>query len=319
MLELTREIAGEIIIVRMHEAPHIDELVALLMFEEHGTTEALDYACHVIDDNSVLSLGCEGSRLDEHQESLYPQRQDCCATLVAKLLGLMEDPVWEPLLTFVYLTDTGKRLNGKKGLGRHVYDIGNLFKTHWRYSQATMAMTEQVKVGVVEQCLAVLKRTIWDQSYFVRAVAEIQERGVVEDVTNGPRVVLIESDNHQANAAARKHFKADVVVLRQPIQQTHIFASQNRKKRPRHLAAGFDRLAAALSRAELALQGNDPRIVPDSVTREGRLPDKCWYYHRPHALHNGTESYPTEYPPSQLTNDEIMDIIRETLRDTRYA
>jgi len=319
MLELTRTIAEEIIIVRMHDDPHIDELVALLMLELHGTSEILDYACSVEDGRSVLYLGCEGSRLDEHQESLYPQRQDCCTTLVAKQLNLLEDPIWEPLIDFTYLTDTGRRFNpARKGYGRHIYDIGNSFKLNWRYCRAHMVMTQHVQEQIISNCLFELKKIIWSQERFMAAVAEIEERGWIDNVTNGPRVVFIESDNYQANAAARNHFKADVVVLRQPIQQTHIFASKNRKRRPAYLEEGFDRLAAALSQAELALQGNDPSIVPDTVTREGRLPDKCWYYHRPHALHNGSESYP-DRPPTQLSDDEIMDIIHQTLRDTRYT
>jgi hypothetical protein len=111
-----------------HKRPHADELMALMLLKKFPEGESLlpgvsnapveflstgelpdGKTAHDFPD--VVFLGCGGGMFDEHATSQKDRDEgDCCATLVAKYLGLNKTPALQKILTFIKSED----LNGSK-------------------------------------------------------------------------------------------------------------------------------------------------------------------------------------------------------------
>jgi hypothetical protein len=106
-----------------HNRPHADELVALMLLKKFPqgeekfsgvstaevsflTTGELPNGQTAKDFPDTVFLGCGGGDFDEHATSQKGRTEgECCATLVAKYLGINMDPALQKILTFIKSED----------------------------------------------------------------------------------------------------------------------------------------------------------------------------------------------------------------------
>jgi hypothetical protein len=106
-----------------HNRPHVDELVALMLLKKFPegeekfpgvknatvsfmTTGELPDGKTANDFPDTIFLGCGGGMFDEHATSQKERVEgECCATLVAKYLGIENDPGLQKILTFIRSED----------------------------------------------------------------------------------------------------------------------------------------------------------------------------------------------------------------------
>ena len=106
-----------------HNRPHADELVALMMLKKFSkgeekfpgvsdskieflTTGELPNGKTAKDFSDTIFLGCGGGDFDEHATSQKDRVEgECCATLVAKYLGLEKNKELQKILTFIKSED----------------------------------------------------------------------------------------------------------------------------------------------------------------------------------------------------------------------
>ena len=106
-----------------HRRPHADELVALMLLHKFPegekkfpgvskasisflTTGEIGEGKTAKDFPDTIFLGCGGGEFDEHATSTRERVEgECCATLVAKSLGIDKEPGLQKILTFVKSED----------------------------------------------------------------------------------------------------------------------------------------------------------------------------------------------------------------------
>lgn len=304
--------------VEVHPGAHVDELLAILMLHLAATKQLVEKNA-----NKTIGLGVGGGCFDEHPTNGQVRKEgECTATLVAKALGLTQDPVWSRLIRYAYWVDQGEPMPRPEGEDEkaypeewnHVFDINNLFKCRWRQlmKQKGSRVSNEDGLEYVQQCLADLTTFFTQQQDFMAAYDEIRQKGgnfEVENRGKSVRVVMITSDNPEINAAARHHEKADIVIRRSSRGNVQIF-------RNKQCRIGLDDLAQALIIRECELRKVD---VPqwDDLRREGDGPCKVWYYFRPHGmLLNGSEQH--ERPATLIPENELIELVMLSLTSDYY-
>jgi hypothetical protein len=297
-----------------HERPHVDEIVAIWLLRKFGeerfpgvasatvsftTVRKLAEAGQKPEDyekRGMLLLGIGGGRFDEHP-TMEAERKagDCAATLVARELGVGDDPSLAKILRFVRAADVQGNASP--------FDVSYVVKLlHGQYPDDPQR--------VIDWALVAIEAKYQEQLRFFTVVKpEFDAKARVEEVAVGQRrlkMVVIESDEDGIHKYARSEFgvRAAVVIQRRSTGNVAVFGNKQ---------AGVDlREAAKLIRLEereakgLELARDEERLLA-----EGYAPGaEEWFYHKQgQMLLNGSLTQ-ADVPATRLGLDRIAELVK---------
>jgi hypothetical protein len=297
-----------------HERPHLDEIVAIWLLRKFGEqrfpgsgTAAVSFTSvrklaeaglkpEDYEARGMLLLGVGGGRFDEHP-TLEEGRKagDCATTLVAKELGISDDPALAKILRFVRAADVEGNASP--------FDVSYVVKLlHPRFP------TDPHKV--IEWALVAIEAKYEEQRRFFTVVKpEFDAKAKVEEIAVGQRrlrVVTIDSDEDGIHKYARSEYgaRAAVVIQRRAKGNVAVFGNKQ---------AGVDlREAAKLLRlAEQAAKGQMVTTDEERLTAEGQVPGaEEWFYHKQgQMLLNGSLTQ-ADVPATRLGLDQIAELVK---------
>lgn len=304
-----------------HERPHLDEIVAIWLLRKFGEQRFPGSSTATVSFTSVrklaeaglkpddyeargmLLLGIGGGRFDEHP-TLDEGRKagDCATTLVAKELGVSDDPALVKILRFVRAADVEGNASP--------FDISYVVKLlHARYP------TDPHRV--IEWALVAIEAKHQEQVRFFTVVKpEFDAKAKVEEVAVGQRrlrMVTIDSDEDGIHKYARSEYgaRAAVVIQRRSTGNVAVFGNKQ---------AGVDlREAAKLLRlAEQVAKGEVVTTDEERLTAEGQAPGaEEWFYHKQgQMLLNGSLTQ-VDVPATRLSLDQIAELVKIGIDPTR--
>lgn len=297
-----------------HERPHLDEIVAIWLLRRFGEQRFPGIGTAAVEFTSIrrlaeagrkpedyeaegtLLLGIGGGRFDEHP-TLDADRKagDCATTLVARDLGISDDPSLAKILRFVRAADVDGNASP--------FDISYVVKLlHARHPEEPSR--------VIEWALVAIEAKYQEQLRFFTVVKpEFDAKAKVEEIAVGKkrlRVVTIDSDEDGIHKYARSEFgaRAAIVIQRRSSGNVAVFGNKQ---------AGVDlREAAKLIRlAEREAKGLEPAPADDKLLAEGYAPGaEEWFYHRQgQMLLNGSLTQ-ADVPPTRLSLDRIAELVK---------
>jgi hypothetical protein len=295
LLELEIEVVGKKVVIRTHERPHFDEIVAKWLIEKYADKEFLQkYAS-----GGIIEVGIGGGPFDEHRKDKEEKQEECAATLVAKALGLDDDPVFKKLLRFTVTTD-------QKG-GSQPFDIASLTKIlHQQFPNNPEKVIKWVEMGI--------EAKYYEQSqFFKEAREEFRKAGKIEWI-KGPggqklKMVSIISGNSQVAKYARSvnGGQAAIVIQKHPKGNVQIFTNK------RFRLKLFD-VVRVIRLEEQKAKGKV--IVRDwqKLESEGEIEgiEEWFYYKIGEMLLNGSLTAP-DVPPSRLSLERIEELVKIAL------
>lgn len=310
MIRLFRNVAGQRVIVLTHDQPHLDEIVALWLAERFGTLEFLEQYLEGNNGLKALMLGIpEGKHFDEHaRENRAGQKDECCATLMAKALGIDRSQILRKLLEYVRSRDC-------EG-GNQPLEFDRLVKLR---NQRHPDEPEKVIVWT----FSVLDDIYGEAVEFAAALTEFRANAVVHQLP-GPNCTLrlaeIVSDNPQLHKAARSRGYDLVVIKSDKTGNVVILAD---KTRFRQLGITLDDVAYLLRLQERQVRDEFPVQSWYDLSSTQALVELCrdgtiahapeWFYHRVACqLLNGSHSM-TDVPPTKIPLDDIVTIVKQGL------
>jgi hypothetical protein len=297
-----------------HERPHLDEIVAIWLLRKFGeprfpgigTADVAFTSIRKLNEaglkpedyeaQGTLLLGIGGGRFDEHP-TLEEGRKagDCATTLVAKELGVSDDPSLAKILRFVRAADVEGNASP--------FDVSYVVKLlHARYPEDPHR--------VIEWALVAIEAKYEEQHRFFTVVKpEFDAKARVEEIEAGKRrlrVVIIDSDEDGIHKYARSEYgaRAAIVIQRRSSGNVAIFGNKQ---------AGVDlREAARLIRlAEREAKGLPLAPEDERLLAEGYAPGaEEWFYHRQgQMLLNGSLTQ-ADVPPTRLSLDRIAELVK---------
>ena len=297
-----------------HEKPHLDEITAIWLLKRFGEVKfpgiskaeiifwntggkapdnqsAEDYEA-----KGVLLIGVGGGRFDEHPTATKNRKEgECAATLVAKALGINDNPALSIILKFV----TDKDL---KGSGTP-FDLGGVVKT-WLQQRPD----EPIKaIGWVMVGLDVKYQ---EQLSFLTETKEEFEKNSYIFQTTGPKgdkikVAVCRSDDQQINKFARSVYggNASIVVQQQTTGNVQIFVD-GRSGLKLYEVVKLIRLKEQMVKGEI-ITNNWKELALDGKVAGAEE----WYFQESgQMLLNGSLTA-NGVPPTKLTLDEIIRLI----------
>lgn len=286
------QVAGKELLVEFHKDPHFDEILAGWLVEHFGTNEFLDeYA-----PDGKLHIGVGGGPFDEHPGPNNQKKDgECAATLVAKALGVDNDPALEPLLHYAWVRD----LRG----GAHPFELETLVKVfHRQFPNRPLKVIRWVEMAIEAKYQEQLQFVTETKTEFERA-AEVEE--IAGPGGRTLKMVSVVSDNPLMNKFARSAQGGYVAIIIQ--QQTSGNVQIFTDKR-----FGIDlRDVVRMIRLE-EQKANGELITTDwrELEVEGKIEGiEEWYYHREgQMLLNGSLTAPN-VPPTRLSLKQIKEIV----------
>jgi hypothetical protein len=321
--------AKKILGIVTHPQPHLDEIFALWLLYNFGKTffVNIEDIIHSIftgksgiyfhrqrdlpegiskNRDSYIFLGTCGGPFDEHQTREEERKEgECCATLVAKFLGVSDMPELALMLKEV------KRIDLISGAG-----------TFHLASIIAMAYKENYPFSTILQMAFVQFNLLYsNQKSFHSNGVDFQKAQKVELVSGDGRkikVVFAKTDNTDFSAYARFEFGdcQDVIVQMNNTGNVQIFTRRpNPKKEPGRRSVNLDDLARILRLAEQQLSGEpvstDWTLLSSEVGPEGTI----WYYQKKaECLLNGSTTAPN-IPPTKIPFEQFPKLVQIALTD----
>lgn len=286
MIQIRMEVAGETVTFFTHELPDLDEVTPKWLIEKFGNKEFLDkYA-----PEGKIEVGVGGGPLDEHPTAEDKRKEDECATtLVAKALGVDDDPALEKILRFVLIHDT-------KG-GAQPFDLSYLVGL---VNQQFPNEPEKV----FKWASIALEAKYQEQVQYFAAEMENAE---IEEIP-GPhgqalKLVSIVSDNRQMAKFLRSEVNAAVCIMKKSSGQVQILTNK------KFNLTLYD-VAQMINLAEQEAEGNVRITDWKKLSAEGTILNGKWFFHyEGRILLNGSPKHP-DVPPTQLSLERIKEIVR---------
>lgn len=306
-----------------HEMPHLDEIAAIWLLRKFGeiifpgisTAKILFWnnggktpdgrTAEDYEREGILLVGVGGGFLDEHATAAQERKEgECATTLVAKALGVDDDPTLKKILKFVVNNDI-------KG-GEQPFGLASLVKLlHQQYSEDPNKVIDWAVMGIeAEYC---------NQLEFLGSTREEFKRMAVIEEIIGPagkmfKMASFESDNKQMSKFARSMHGccADVVVQRKSSGKTQVFTNKK-------TGLTLDEVAKMIRIAEMQKKGRVITSDWKKLSAEGSIPGaEEWHFHiEGQMLLNGSLTA-TGVPPTKLTLDEIVDIVRAGINPSAF-
>ncbi len=295
MVNIELHVGGEKVMVKTHDKPHLDEIAAMWLIEKFGTAEFLEK--YVVD--GCLTIGVGGGPFDEHPNGgSQAKPNECSATLVAKTLGVEDDPALKVILNFVLIHD----IQG----GAQPFDLSILVK------QVNLLYPDDPK-RVIDWAMVALEAKYKEQNAFFEAVDDFSKNAKIEAIQIGNGQILkmaaINSDNPQMGkyARAKTGGQMDIFVQRDKEGHTCIFSDKRS-------GIGLSDVARVLRYMEQKARGKMVTTDWDELVAEGTVPGaEMWYYHREgQMLLNGSLTNPN-VQPARLNLEQIQSIVRIAL------
>lgn len=305
--------------VRMHPRPHLDELLALYILRKYGQTlfpgitkakihlvRAEGDATGEADDHEgnlalgVLALGTGKGPFDEHTLEGVSQNE-CCATLVAKYLGVQGNPELRQLLNYTLNND-------RKGTSTQ-FDLAQIIQALYFLH----GKDKNGELAVVTEALGLIT-ALWERQrdFHVNAAQAFAEADRLTFMRGHRKIRVAMMKTNNLQAAKYAHYKrADIAVIRNSRGHTQVLVNHK-------TLAGVSLVhVVRLLRIEeqRAINANQLTADWEAYGQEGMLLN--WYFHREgtsQSLLNGSATAPG-VTPSKLNSDQIFDAISAGLTE----
>lgn len=313
--------------IATHVKPHLDEIAAIWLLRKFGeatlpgssTAKVLFWGnggstpdgrpAEIWEKEGVLLLGIGGGRFDEHPSGASNGRKEgeCTTTLVAKALGIEDNPVFKKILRYVLTEDT-------KG-GDSPFGLAALVKL--LHDQ----LPEEPE-RVMDWTMTALDAKLNEQEQFNAFPEEEWRRIATLEEISGPRdrkykLAVVLSDNPQAAKFARslRGGRADIVVVKRSTGHVQIFTNNGKGFR-----ISLRDVAQSLRIMEQEAKGERRNVDFVKLGAEGKLEGaEEWFYHlQGQMLLNGSLTA-TDVPPTKLSLDEIRNALVAALDPRAFS
>lgn len=259
----------------------------------------------------MLLVDLPGSRFDHHIET-HDKKTECASTLVAKYLGIINNPELKKVLMFAKRDD----LEGKGTISIDPLDrafglpgiIMSMNRVHVNHPNAILDLVISIyEAHVYEE----YKRTVEMPQEWKELKAQGIAKEVVVPAMQGPMLlVYLTSDNTSLPGFIRAYRKADVVVQRRISGHTNILTRQDKDYRL-DLRPIISRIRVAEAKAGSVTLAAD--TVLDKPGKVDGVPE--WYYDTAaNTLQNGGVN-PQGVPATKLSLEEIARLVQEGMRE----
>lgn len=292
MARFVMRVAGETVFFDTHEGPHLDEIATKWLIEKFGDKEFLDKYVS----NRILEVGIGGGLFDEHPVNSERKEGECAATLVAKALGVDDNPALEKILKFVVTHDL-------KG-GAQPFDLASLVKLlHQQFPNDPERVIEWAMVG--------LEAKYREQLQFFTATKQEFERAAEIEEIQGPgrqtlKMVTVVSDDEQMSKFARSSFGggAAIIIQRRSSGNVQIYTNK------RYGLTLYD-VAQMIRLAEQRAKGQVVMTDWETLSSEGKVEgtEEWFFHHAGQMLLNGSLTAP-DVPPTKLSLEQIKEMVR---------
>ncbi len=264
-----------------------------LRLHEGDTAESLEA-------EGILCVGVGGGKFDEHATDDAPAKEgDCAATLVAKHLGIANDPALRGLLAYAYHCDT------ETGVSQ--YEIAAAMK-------AMQDLWPDEPQRILDWLFAYLLALRADQREYRLAIPIFDKEEETIDVRaewgdGNPctMATVISSNTKLVRVAFSSKNRRSILVQQNPkTGQVQIYT--NKAHRVVLLA-----VAAALRLEEAKCAGRDvSNEKPEDWEYEGtvRGDDRWFYFKKGEMLFNGSKTRP-DVPPTRIPLEVILEIVAQ--------
>ncbi|MEK7570141.1 MAG: hypothetical protein AAB515_01715 [Patescibacteria group bacterium] len=268
----------------------MDEIAALWLAMRFATPDWVARYCP----ESVLQLGVGGGAFDEHPTTDNPAKaEDCCTTLMARSLGLSDQPELVQLQKFIFNVDV-------KGNGSP-FDLYNLVK------QLNEAHPNDPQ-KVIDWAFLALDAKHAEQLDFVESQEAVRMARVItaqNHTGDQYSILIVESDHGSVVRAASHMLQRDWVALVQRRSNGHTMVFTNKR-----MPVVLSEVAKHIRIAELGARGRTEPIPAQDFYKEGFMRDIPWFYNpRGEMLLNGSNTTPN-VEPSKLTADQVAACVR---------
>ncbi len=313
-------VAGEPVRIMTHLAPHFEDLLAVYIVREYGTTEFLNK--HVV--GGEIEVGCGGGALDDHAQvdRQKHQAKKCAALLVAEALGVDKERSLRRLLTFALFTDRGEAQNkGRPDVTEHYHPLtlDQRIKEEWRDFSESPEDYDYDPMVIVRRALDEIRLFHREQIRYWKACDIVRDDKYARQfqIPHGDedtlRVVMVWHDNCSVNAAARSQLHADIVV--QFKSDRHVQIHTRKRKNPIQMRD----VARVIRMFEQEAAGEV--FVRDwgQLGKDGNMSeDDRWFLTAHSQLLNGSESY-VDVTPTSLSDEQIERALNIALRPDAFG
>ncbi len=305
--------------IRTHVGAHFDEYVAIVALRDHGedlfpgvSTAHVTYmgadealpdgkTASDLEREGVLLVGVGRGRFDEHAErNDNPLIRVCCATLVARALGLDEDPAWDRILKYASRIDS----TASAGAFDLATTVKNMHAAHPDDPDAVLAWAT----------MAIRAAMFQDIDYHHRAREDFRNVIVehIEDASGCTYTfATVESDALTIAKFVRSSdgCQADIVLVRRSNGSAFIATNQRRKL---ELGPALRRIR----KAEFKAKGIDVPVDDDVLAQADSVPGLPeWYFHRRGRmlLNGGNSTRGTS--PTRLSTEDLRTHLRDGIAE----
>ena len=295
-----------------HARPHLDEIVAIWLLRKFGEvrypgigTANIDYwsnggttpdgrSASAYEKEGALLIGVGGGRFDEHPGvGVERKKSQCAATLVARDLGVIEDPALDMILDTVAQNDL-------KGHGNPL-DLANLALV--MYGQMSH---EQVIAWVTDGLEA---RYAERTKFFGQAAKEFAEKAMVEDIVRPSgkvKLAVIESDDDQVAKFAKTKDGCNAAVTVQKRSSGNVQIMTNKK-----FGIKLYDVVKAIRYEEQVEAGKIVTSDWKALESEGKVAGaENWFFHEEgQMLLNGSLTV-TDMLPTRISLEKIVELIK---------
>ena len=298
-----------------HHRPHLDEIVAIWLLRKFGEEKfpGINSAKIVYVDagsgprngmkedeweaKGMLPVGVWGGCFDEHPTAGTERKEkECAATLVAKVLGVEDDPALEKILKFV----TNDDLNASSSPFDLSYVVKLLNQQHpddtnfvmeWAMTGLNAKYFEQFQFWTVT-------RQAFDDCAQIEKIIVFGGREV--------NMVTICSDDPQVSKFARSKSGSDAAIVIQKCKSgnVQIFTNKRYGLKIRDVVVML-RLAEQKAKGEVVTTGWEDLAVEGRVTGA----EEWWYQQKAQNVYNGALTA-KNIPPTKLSLAQIQEIVQ---------
>ena len=296
-----------------HNRPHLDEIAAIwilkkfgeqifpgistaqLIFWETGGQTPNGRSAQEYDNEGYLLLGVGGGRFDEHPGDDQRKKEECAFTLVMRALGLIDEPYFEKIITFV-------KNNDLKGAA-NPFDLAQITQSlHQQHPNDPHKVIEWVSIG--------LESKFQEQIHFWTVTKnEFIDKAKIEEIP-GPgftiKLVTIISDDEQISKFARSEqgCNAGIIIQRKTSGNVQIFTNQK-------FGLRLHDVVQMIRREEQKIKGKIITSDWKTLCIEGRVEgaEEWWYVEKMQCLLNGSTTA-NNVIPTLLTLEKIVEIVK---------
>lgn len=298
-------------IIATHPRPHLDEITAIWLLRKAGTgmfsgveNAKIEYwnesdikkSSEEYEKEGILLLGIGGGRFDEHPTERNARKEnECCATLVAKHLGIDDDPIFEKILKFTF--------NNDLKASTHPFDLGYVTSIlHQQFPDDPEKVMEWTVTGLEAKYREQLQ-------FFTTTSEEFKKAAKLEQVQCNGRIlnlVTVESDDVQMNKFARSSHGCNAAVIIQKRSSGNVQILPNKKFRIKL----YD-VAQMLRLEEQKLKRVLLTTDWKELSAEGKVQGaEEWFFHEEGQFLLNGSSTALDVPPTQIPIERITELVK---------